>query len=45
MGRLEETLTLQRLGLFEEVGRSLKTTTRIENLNGQVKRYLGKVKR
>jgi len=45
MEGLEETLTLQRLGLFEEVGRSLKTTTRIENLNGQVKRYLGKVKR
>jgi transposase-like protein len=42
---LEETLTLHRLGLFEELGRSLKTTNCIENLNGQVDRYLGNVKR
>jgi transposase-like protein len=42
---LEETLTLHRLGLFEELGRSLKTTNCIENLNGQVERYLGNVKR
>jgi antibiotic biosynthesis monooxygenase (ABM) superfamily enzyme len=38
-------LTLHRLGLFEELGRSLKTTNCIENLNGQVDRYLGNVKR
>jgi transposase-like protein len=42
---LEETLTLHRLGLFVELGRSLKTTNCIENLNGQVGRYIGKVKR
>jgi len=42
---LEETLTLHRLGLFAELGRSLKTTNCIENLNGQVERYIGKVKR
>jgi transposase-like protein len=42
---LEETLTLHRLGLFEQLGRSLKTTNCIENLNGQVERYIGKVKR
>jgi transposase-like protein len=42
---LEETLTLHRLGLFVELGRSLKTTNCIENLNGQVERYIGKVKR
>jgi transposase-like protein len=42
---LEKTLTLHRLGLFEELGRSLKTTNCIENLNGQVDRYLGNVKR
>jgi len=45
MEGLEETLTLHRLGLFEELGRSLKTTNFIENLNGQVERYLGNVKR
>jgi len=42
---LEETLTLHRLGLFEELGRSLKTTNCIENLNGQIERRLGNVKR
>ena len=42
---LEETLTLHRLGLFDELGRSLKTTNCIENLNGQVERHLGNVKR
>ena len=42
---LEETLTLHRLGLFDELGRSLKTTNCIENLNGQVDRRLDKVKR
>ena len=42
---LEETLTLHRLGLFEELGRSLKTTNCIESLNGQVEDYTGNVKR
>ena len=42
---LEETLTLHRLGLFEELGRSLKTTNCIENLNEQVEDYTGNVKR
>jgi transposase-like protein len=32
---LEETLTLHRLGLFEELGRSLKTTNCIENFMGE----------
>jgi transposase-like protein len=45
MEGLEETLTLHRLGLFEELGRSLKTTNCIENLNGQVERRIGNVKR
>lgn len=30
---LEETLTLHRLGVFEELGPSFKTTNCIENLN------------
>ena len=47
---LEETLTLHRLGVFEEVGRSLKTTkaiqmVTIENLNSLVGEYIGNVKR
>ena len=42
---LEETLTLHRLGVFEEVGRSLKTTNAIENLNNLVEEYIGNVKR
>ncbi|MCS4044591.1 transposase-like protein [Salinibacter ruber] len=42
---LEETLTLHRLGVFEEVGRSLKTTNAIENLNSLVEDYIGNVKR
>lgn len=42
---LEETLTLHRLGLFEKLGRNLKTTNGIENLMGQVQRRIGKVKR
>ncbi|WP_259088711.1 transposase [Salinibacter ruber] len=45
MEGLEETLTLHRLGLFEELGRSLKTTNCIENLNEQVESYTGNVKR
>lgn len=42
---LEQTLTLHRLGLFEALGKSLKTTNCIENLNGQLGKYLGRVKR
>jgi len=42
---LEETLTLHRLGVFDEVGRSLKTTNAIENLNSLVEDYIGNVKR
>ena len=45
MEGLEETLTLHRLGLFEELGRSLKTTNCIENLNEQVEGYTGNAKR
>jgi putative transposase len=44
MGGLEETLTLHRLGIFDELGRSLKTTNAIESLNSQLGRYLRKVK-
>jgi transposase-like protein len=42
---LEETLTLHRLGLFEPLGRNLKTTNGIENLMGQVTQRIDKVKR
>lgn len=42
---LEDTLTLHRLGLFEELGRNLKTTNGIENLMGQVQKRIRKVKR
>lgn len=40
---LEQTLTLQRLGLFHKVGKSFKTTNCIENLNRQLQRYIGRV--
>lgn len=42
---LEETLTIHRLGLVEQLGRSFTTTNLIENLNSQLKKYLGRVKR
>ncbi|WP_423824359.1 transposase [Salinibacter ruber] len=42
---LEETLTLHRLGLFDELGRSLKTTNCIESLMGDVGEYIDGVKR
>jgi putative transposase len=42
---LEETLTLHRLGLVEQLGRSFTTTNLIENLNSQLKKYVGRVKR
>jgi transposase-like protein len=39
----EETLTLHRLGLFEKLGTSLKTTNLLENINGSLERYTGRV--
>ncbi len=44
MEGLEETLTLHRLGIFEQLGRSLKTTNSIESLNSQLGKYLRRVK-
>ena len=41
---LEETLTLHRLGVFVELGKSLKMTNCIENLNSRLGQYLGRVK-
>ena len=41
---LDETVTLQQLGLFELLGKSLKTTNCIENLNSQLNKYTGRVK-
>jgi len=41
----EETLTLHRLGLFQELGRSFKTTNCIENLNSLIANRTGKVDR
>jgi putative transposase len=40
---LEETLTLHRLGVFKQLGRSFKTTNCIENINRQVDSYLRRV--
>ncbi len=40
---LEETLTLHRLGLFEELGASFKTTNCIENVNRQLERLTHRV--
>jgi len=40
---LEETLTLHRLGLFKELGRSFKTTNCIENLNALIGQRTAKV--
>jgi len=42
---LDETLTLHRLGLFDELGTSLKTTNCIENLNSQLTKYTSRVRR
>lgn len=42
---LEETLTIHRLGLIEELGKSLTTTNIIENLNSQLNKYVGRIKR
>ena len=40
---LEETLTLHKLGLFKELGRSFKTTNCIENVNRGIQRCVGRV--
>ncbi|MDR7475774.1 MAG: transposase, partial [Armatimonadota bacterium] len=40
---LEETLTLHRLGLFEELGQSLKTTNMLESILAQGEQRTGKV--
>lgn len=42
---LEETLTIHKLGLIEELGKSLTTTNIIENLNSQLNKYVGRIKR
>jgi len=42
---LEETLTIHRLGLVEELGRPFRTTNLIENLNSQLVKYIRKFKR
>lgn len=39
----EETLMLHRLGLFEKLGKSFKTTNCIENVNKQLEVYTGRV--
>lgn len=44
MEGLEETLTLHRLGVSVELGRSLSTTNCIENVNSRLGRYLNKIK-
>ncbi len=41
---LEQTLTLHRLGLVEELGKSLLTSNIIESVNSQIGTYLRKVK-
>jgi len=40
---LEDTLTLQKLGLFHKVGKSFKTTNPIENLNSLISGYVRRV--
>ena len=42
---LDETLTVQRLGLTGALQRTLRTTNIIENLNGSVEHYSRNVKR
>jgi transposase-like protein len=39
----DEILTLHRLGVYAMLGRSLKTTNCLENINGQVEQRCGKV--
>jgi transposase-like protein len=40
---LEETLTLHRLGVFQELGISLKTTNCLESINSQLARFTGRI--
>jgi transposase-like protein len=42
---LEETLTIHRLGLKNEFGKSFTTTNCIESLNSQIGKHVNKVKR
>lgn len=42
---MEELLTLHRLNLYKDFKRSFFTTNVIENLNSQLGKYIGKVKR
>jgi transposase-like protein len=42
---MEETLLLHRLGMFDKIGRSFKTTNCIENVNRQLELYTGRVSR
>lgn len=42
---LEETLTIQRMYLYDELGRSFTTTNCIESVNSQLEKYIRKVKR
>ena len=41
---LEATLTLHRLGVFQELGSSLKTTNILESINSQIELKCGKVR-
>jgi transposase-like protein len=41
---LEETLTLHRLGLVEDLGKSLTTTNIIKNMNSGISRILRNIK-
>ena len=41
----EETLTLHRLGMFKELGISLKTTNIVENINGLLEQRTARVTR
>lgn len=41
---LEDLLTLHRLGVYQELGKSLSTTNCIENLNSQLGKYTRKIK-
>jgi transposase-like protein len=40
---LDEILTLHRLGVFDKIGRSFKTTNCIENINGMIEERCAKV--
>jgi len=42
---LEESLTIHRLGLKQQLGRSLSTTNIIENINSQLSKKSNNVKR